>query len=121
MVRVENKNGETTTANTVRLSHCRDGSVLEEHLRAFEPPRTMRYQIVGGLRPPISWLVRTAAGNWTFQPENERTTVCWQFRFTLTTPFAYPMARSAAFQFQRAKRLCLDKLQTALRDGTADC
>lgn len=108
MDRVENLDGGETRKGTVRHIHNKDGSVLEERLIEHAPPSEMAYEIVSGLQPPFSWLVRGAGGRWTFTERGDATEVEWRFRFDLTTALVFPIAYVVgAVLFRKAQERCL--------------
>lgn len=108
MERVENLNGDET----------REGTVLEEHLIVYSPPNEMAYEIVSGLRPPFSWLVRRAGGRWTFTDRDGATEVVWRFRFDLTTPLVYPLGYLVgAVLFRKAQERCLSETKRIIESA----
>jgi hypothetical protein len=68
-----------------------DGSRLTERITALEPPHRHAYTL-SGLRPPLSWLARRGAADWTFTASPDGTRVRWSYAFDLTTPLAWPLA-----------------------------
>ena len=118
MVKVENTNGAETRKGTIRNIHNEDGSVLEEHMRVHRPPEEMAYEIVAGLKPPFSWLVKTAGGRWTFEEQDGATLVTWRFRFDLTSPLLYPIGFvTGAILFRKAQERCLAATKRAVEEG----
>ena len=118
MERVENLNGDETGEGTIRNIHNRDGSVLEEHLSVHSPPKEMAYEIVSGLRPPFSWLVRSAGGRWTFADRDGATDVVWRFHFDLTSPLVYPVGYLVGpVLFGRAQQRCLQETKRIIESG----
>jgi hypothetical protein len=69
-----------------------DGSVLEEVILDYDPPRRHRYGWSGGAKFPFSLLVRSGTGNWEFTEVDGGTRIVWSYTFGLTSPLAYPLA-----------------------------
>ncbi|PIV35507.1 MAG: SRPBCC family protein [Lysobacterales bacterium CG02_land_8_20_14_3_00_62_12] len=75
---------------SVRRIENTDGSVLGERLEVIECPQHHAYTL-SGFRPPFSWLVHSGAADWRLRQLAAGTEVCWCYRFTLTSVFAYPL------------------------------
>lgn len=68
-----------------------DGSKLAEEVIEFEPPRLHRYRIVR-FGPPLSRLLRTGQGTWSFTPERDGARVTWSYEYELVSVWAWPVA-----------------------------
>ena len=88
-------------------------------MRLHRPPDEMAYDIVAGLKPPFSWLVRSAGGHWRFTDQGAQTEVEWRFHFELTSPLVYPLAFIVARGFfQAAQNRCLELTRQAFELST---
>jgi hypothetical protein len=95
--------------------HNSDGSVILEELQELDPPRRHRYRLLGGFKPPFSWLVEYAEGDWHFTPQGTGTRIDWDYAFVLRTPLALPVvAPVVKLFFRRAMQDCLDAMRAAL-------
>jgi len=72
--------------------HNADGSVLHERITELTPPLRHAYTL-DGFRPPFSWLVRHGEALWSIAPALAGSSVRWNYRFTLTTPLVWPLAK----------------------------
>lgn len=84
-----------------RIVHNADGSVLVERITELTPPLRHAYTLEG-MRPPFSWLVRRGDARWSIAPELAGSRVCWNYRFTLTTPLVWPLAKPLLAWFMTA-------------------
>jgi hypothetical protein len=112
IVRAEMEDGGKMQEGSVRLVHNSDGSTVYEEITALRKPHHQGYRLVRGFRPPFTYLVHHATGDWHFTSIPEGTQIHWEFRFALTTPLAYPiMVLIGRFFFQRAQQECLDRIR----------
>jgi hypothetical protein len=87
-----------------------DGSVLGERLEVIECPQRHAYTL-SGFRPPFSWLARSGAADWRLRRLAAGTEVCWCYRFTLSSVFAYPLCWPLLKIFMRcAMTRCLHEM-----------
>lgn len=94
-----------------------DGSVLIERIDALDPPHHHAYTL-SGLRPPLAWLVRSGAADWTFAEIDDATRVTWRYAFAATTAFALPLAWPLLqIAMRTAMRRCLEAMAKALEAG----
>lgn len=104
-------------AQVGRLRHVdnSDGSRITELILALDRPSRHHYRLVEGFRPPFSWLVKTAEGDWSFVAEDGGTRVTWVYSFQLRSPLAAPLTLPIVRVFFRgAMARCLDLMSRAL-------
>jgi hypothetical protein len=95
--------------------HNSDGSVLIEELLELTPPQRHRYRLVSGFKPPFSWMIEYAEGDWRFTRETGATRIDWHYAFHLRTPLALPVVLPIVkIFFRRAMQNCLDAMATDL-------
>jgi hypothetical protein len=95
--------------------HNSDGSVIVEELLELTVPARHRYRLVSGFKPPFSWLVEFAEGDWRFTPETTGTRIDWHYVFQLRSPLALPVALPIVkIFFRRAMQDCLESMRKAL-------
>ena len=75
---------------STRRVESSDGSILTERITALDPPYRHAYEL-SGLRPPLAWLARSGDADWTFANAGTATRVSWDYAFTLTSVFAWPL------------------------------
>ena len=93
------------------------GVVMCERIDALEPGARHAYTL-SGLRPPLSWLVRTGRADWTFAAVPEGARVVWTYTFELTSPVVAPLAAPLLKIFMRgAMQRCLDAMARELESG----
>lgn len=94
-----------------------DSSAIDEEIIQLTRPTKQVYKLIGGFKPPFSYLVRYGGGDWTFTPSNDSTIVNWKFYFELTSALAYPlMALIMSSQFQKAQQLCLAEIKKSVEN-----
>lgn len=92
-----------------------DGSVVEQQLIALERPERQVYRIVGGFKPPFSWMVRSGGGTWTFHEAAGGTRVEWSIYFDLRSRLAAPLVRTILSRFWRMAMFdCLNEIRRQL-------
>lgn len=102
---------------SMRVVENSDGSLIEEIIVALDRPTRQSYQLVKGFKPPFSWLVRAASGEWIYEPLESQsepffTRVTWQFCFEISNVLAYFVFRWAVQRsFQTAQVICLNNLK----------
>ncbi|MEQ1564705.1 MAG: SRPBCC family protein [Myxococcota bacterium] len=95
-----------------RTVYTADGATLTETLLEVERGRRHRYRLTG-LRPPFAWLVRAGDATWDYTGRDGATHVCWTYRFELTSPLAWPLARLVVVWFGVAQRRALARIAAA--------
>jgi hypothetical protein len=117
VVKVEMIGGAPLAAGATRQITLTDGSVLEEVVLALERPSLHRYRWQGGPRPPLSLLVHSGEGEWTFSARAQSTRIEWRYTFELTSPLAYPLALIVLPFLRRWMAGSLRRLRDALGGG----
>ncbi|MGH8455099.1 MAG: SRPBCC family protein [Nevskiales bacterium] len=98
--------------------HNSDGSVLIEELLELTPPERHRYRLVSGFKPPFSWMVEYAEGDWRFTPDGADTRIDWHYAFQLRSPLALPVLLPIIkIFFRRAMQDCLEAMAAELKDA----
>jgi len=96
-----------SAVGSTRTVESSDGSLLTERIIALDPPHRHAYAL-SGLRAPLAWLARAGEADWTFAPVGDATHVSWNYVFTLTSAFAWPLAAPLLHLCMRgAMRRCL--------------
>jgi hypothetical protein len=108
--------GALPVAGSRRLIKLTDGNVVEEEILAFDRPSQHRYRWVHPPALPFGLIVRSAEGTWTFEPSERGhgTTLIWNYRFTLTSVFVYPVALLLVSSFRRYMEQALQNVHAAL-------
>lgn len=101
----------------IRHVHNRDGSVIEEEIVALERPARQAYRLVRGFRPPASWLVRGARGDWQLDADGDGTHITWTFTFELRSALAWPFAALMRRSFRKAMQVCLANTRRMIEQG----
>lgn len=97
-----------------RRVHNADGTVLSERITAHDPPVRHAYTL-SGFRPPFSWLVERGEAEWTFTGHEFGSRVRWDYEFTLSRPWLWPVAALLLKLFMaRAMHRCLKNMARAL-------
>lgn len=105
-------NGGEMRVGAIRRVTNSDTSVIEEEIIQLRRPVKHSYKLIGGFKPPFSFLIRSGGGDWTLMPFNGSTIVIWKFYFELTSIFAYPlMAFMMSAFFQKAQQRCLNEIK----------
>lgn len=103
---------------STRRVHNADGTVLTETITAHDPPHSHGY-VLSGFSPPFSWLVRRGVSMWTVAATEAGVLVAWDYQFTLTSRWAWPLAAPLLRIFMvGAMRRCLRNM-AALLDSEA--
>lgn len=103
---------------SIRIVDNSDGSSIEEVIVSLKRPNTQRYELVKGFKPPFSWLVRSASGNWSYETLETKTRVVWSFYFEIPNIFAYLVLRLVVQRpFQQAQEICLRNLKKYVEDS----
>ena len=108
---VELHEGHALATGAKRRIHMTDGSVLEEVILDYDPPRRHRYGWSGGAKFPFSLLVRSGTGNWEFTEAEGGTRIVWSYTFGLTSPLAYPFALPIVWLFKSWLQQGLDAVR----------
>jgi Polyketide cyclase / dehydrase and lipid transport len=97
---------------SIRIVDNSDGSSIEEIIVLLQRPSTQKYKLIKGFKPPFSWLVKTASGQWSYEALDTKTRVIWNFYFEMSNIFAYAIFRLAVLSsFQKAQEICLRNLK----------
>lgn len=100
---------------STRIVNNSDGSSIEEVIVTLKRPDVQEYELVKGLKPPFSWLVRLASGKWSYETIDAGTKVTWEFNFEVPNIFAYLIFRLVVKRpFQQAQKICLENLKRYL-------
>jgi uncharacterized protein YndB with AHSA1/START domain len=113
-LKAEVEGGGPLRPGATRLVHNTDGSVVHERILELQRPSRQAYELVAGLKPPFTWMVKAARGEWDLSEVGNQTEVVWRFHFTLTSPLAYPFATGLARGFGKAMQEALERLKAHL-------
>lgn len=113
--RAEIADGGPMRTGAVRRVHGTDGSSIDEHVDAHEPPRRHAYHLATGIPAPFRWIVTVPTAEWTFTPSPGGTRFDWHYTFPLRSPLLYPLGRLVAFLMQGAMQGCLGRIRGAFR------
>lgn len=95
-----------------------DGSIIEEVIVTLERPHIQEYRLIGGFKPPFSWLVSGASGKWQYKTLDKNTQVTWEFVFETPHILAYSIFYIVVKQsFQTAQTICLEKLKAYVEEN----
>lgn len=95
--------GGPMKVGSIRRVVSEDGSVVDEEIVELERPRRQAYRLLGGFKPPFSWLIAGAHGSWTLEPVGASATrITWVFTFVLRSFLAWPFAVLLRRPFFRA-------------------
>jgi len=112
--KIEMYEGQSLAKGSKRRIFMTDGTVLDEVILDYDPPKRHRYGWSGGVKPPFSLLVRSGTGNWDFIETEGGTRIVWTYTFGLTSPLAYPLAIPIIWLFKGWLQQGLDALRTEL-------
>jgi hypothetical protein len=101
--------------------HGTDGAVMERLITVMDRPRRHEYRLASGFKRPLSWLVRSGLGQWTFTPTpSGGARVEWIYVFELTSPLSYPFVRFIIIRlFHKAMVKCLQRTKELLSSPNA--
>ena len=111
---IEMHEGQTLATGAKRRIAMTDGAVLEEVILDYDPPVRHRYGWAGGVKPPMSLLVRSGTGTWDFTEVDGGTRIVWSYTFGLTSPLAYPLAAPIVWLFKGWLQQGLDSIRAEL-------
>ncbi len=99
-----------------RIVSNSDGSVVEELIVRLQRPEIQEYRLLNGLKPPFSWLVCSACGQWLYETldstPNSVTKITWVFKFEMRNFPAYLLFLFTVNDaFQKAQEICLENLK----------
>ena len=97
-----------------RLIHLSDGTSIGEEVLAYDRPARHRYRWLNPPAAPLSWLVRSGEGDWSFTPIGRGTRIVWSYRFGLTSALAAPLAWPVVWLFQRWMQRGLTRIRDTL-------
>ncbi|SEM40846.1 Polyketide cyclase / dehydrase and lipid transport [Stigmatella aurantiaca] len=116
VVRTEVVGGGPLREGATCRVHGTDGAVMERLITVLDRPRRHEYQLASGFKKPLSWLLRSGHGVWTFAPNTQGGThLEWVYVFELTTPLVYPVV-SALIKgsFHQSMVRCLQRTRECL-------
>jgi hypothetical protein len=111
VVEVKLLEGRALQRGTLREARLTDGSVLIEEILEHDVPTRHRYKWTGGLKPPISWLLSSGEGAWTFSEVADGTRIEWSYDFELRTPLAYAIVPPMSALFRRYQKKALARIR----------
>ena len=99
---------------STRSVHNADGTVLRETITAHDPPVNHAY-VLDGFSPPFAWLVTRGEANWTITGHEFGARVSWDYQFTLTRRWLWPVAALLLKLFMaKAMHRCLKNMERSL-------
>ncbi len=104
----------TGVERTVRMT---DGTVIEETIDEHEISEVHAYSWGGGLKPPLSLIVKSATARWTFDETEDSTHVDWTYEFTLTSRITWPVAKPIFLRFQKWMNQGLERARSQLESA----
>lgn len=118
IVRVKTVDGLPLHEGSIRVVDNSDGSSIEEVIVSLQRPNTQSYELLRGFKPPFSWLVRSASGQWAYETIDHKTRVIWNFYFESPNVLAYWIFRLLVQRpFQQAQEICLNNLKQYVENG----
>lgn len=103
---------------STRVVNNSDGSSIEEVIVGLKRPGVQEYELVKGLKPPFSLLVRLASGKWLYETMDAGTKVTWKFKFEVPNILAYLIFRLMVKQpFQKSQEICLENVKRYIESG----
>lgn len=103
----------------VRLVETSDGMTLQEKILEVDPPRRHRY-LLTGIAGAFGLLVTSGDSTWEYQEVDGRTEMTWTYRFALTTPLVWPLARIVTALFAAAQRRALANIASAFEKASRE-
>lgn len=101
-----------------RRVHNSDGSVIIEEVLELSAPTRHRYRLVSGFKPPFSWMVKWAEGDWHFTPEGAGARIDWNYYFELRSAAMLPLVLPIAkIFFRQAMQNCLEAMVNSQASG----
>lgn len=105
---------------SIRRVHGKDGSALREKVTVLDPPLRHAY-VLTGFGTPFSWLVKQGEADWTAAASGKGTQLRWDYRFTLSSPLALPVAwPMLKWCMTGAMRRCLANMAQAVARPDTD-
>ena len=115
VLKVEWHPGAQPVPGARRDVHNSDGSVIVEELQELTSPERHRYRLIGGFKPPFSFMVEYAEADWRFIRESNGTRIDWHYAFHLRSPLALPVVTPIVrIFFRRAMQDCLEAMRVQL-------
>lgn len=116
VVKTEDQTGDWNAAGQTRRVILSDGSSAREKLDSYESPSRFSYT-VDSFTGPLSFLVKSANGEWQFEQRLNVTHIKWTYRFNprfiFTTPIVWIIAQLLWRGYMgKALRLSKDQLET---------
>lgn len=121
IAKAEFREGQMLRTGARRSITMTDGTVLEERILDYAPPKRHQYQWEEGVKPPFSWLVRSGTGCWDFSEVQDGggTRVNWSYVFELRSTLAYPFALPILPLFRRWLQRGLDAIASEMEQKDA--
>ena len=118
IVSARTEDGQPLREGSRRIVTNSDGTSVEEIILTLKRPHCQEYQLIKGLKPPFSWLVRSAAGRWRYEEDDAGVKVTWRFEFEIRNILAYFIFQQVVKSpFQVAQQQCLENIKTFLETG----
>ncbi len=103
--------GEMAEGAVRRVTNS-DGSVIDERITALRRGELQEYTLESGFVPPVSYMVHSGKGRWTFEPYDEGTQITWRFAFVPTSIVFWPLLTLLAkVWFHQAQMECLANIK----------
>ncbi|MDX2243684.1 MAG: SRPBCC family protein [Leptolyngbyaceae cyanobacterium bins.302] len=119
ILRATTTDGLPLHEGSIRIVQNSDGSAIEEAIVSLQRPTLQAYTLLRGFKPPFSWLVRSASGQWSYRTSNSGTTITWQFDFKMHHLLAYvAFLALVKHPFQTAQRICLANLKQTMEHAS---
>ena len=118
IVSARTSDGLPLQEGSIRIVDNSDGSSIEESIVSLQRPNIQKYKLVKGFKPPFSWLVRAASGQWLYENIDVTTKITWEFNFEAFNLFTYLIFRLIVKRpFQKAQEICLKNIKSHLEEG----
>lgn len=119
IVNARTTDGLPLQEGSIRIVDNSDGSSVEEIIVSLQRPDMQEYKLVKGFKPPFSWLVRAASGQWSYEATDARTKITWEFKFETPNLFTYLIFRLMVKRpFQKAQEICLENVKRHLESDS---
>ncbi|QLL06473.1 SRPBCC family protein [Mycobacterium vicinigordonae] len=112
---VREQTGAWDAAGQTRVLLMVGGGRVSETLTSVEPPNSFAYKL-SSISGPLSALVTSVDGRWSFAPAGTGTRVSWQWTLHPKSPAASAVMPVFARMWQGYARVALEKLSAQLVD-----
>lgn len=117
VLKVEWEPGPQGVIGARRRVYNSDGSVIVEEVLELSASHRHRYRLISGFKPPFSWMVKWAEGDWRFTPEAKGTRIDWHYHFELRSAVVSPLVLPIVqIFFRRAMQDCLTAMVEQLTE-----